>query len=218
MGLSINSKKTSVIWYGAGKGYLKARQAHVVKHPRNGGSKHFVFATQHKKSFFPIVSKATYLGTCISYGNFEDLTMRMRLNASRANFNRLRLWLSKRHGVSRKMKLSIWRTCIVTCASYGIFYIGITDKGARQLCSMLMQQLRIMFGSPSHVTHQTDLELLNFFILSIHSHICLDCNPVPWNDIRKIFNGQILRISFINVISPLGSSPFTYLLDRLLVF
>ena len=165
MGLSVNSKKTSVIWYGAGKGYLKARQAHVVKHPRNGGSKHFVFATQNQKSFFPIVSKATSLGTCISYGNFEDLTMKMRLNASRANFNRLRLWLSKRHGVSHKMKLSIWRTCIVTCASYGIFYIGITDKGARQIGSMLMQQLRIMFGCPSHVTHQTDLEFLNFFHL-----------------------------------------------------
>ena len=69
----------------------------------------------------PLVDSFVYLGTVISYGNFEAQTLDHRLAKGEAAYHRLGKVLKGRHSLSSRQRLSLWRSCVwstVSCEPY----------------------------------------------------------------------------------------------------
>ena len=61
----------------------------------------------------PLQKQAKYLDTVMTYTDVEDATLNHRLALARINYNRLKPWLSKRHSLTIKQRVAIWKTCIL---------------------------------------------------------------------------------------------------------
>ena len=80
----------------------------------------------------PIKDRCLYLGTVMSYDNFEMQFLKLRLAVGWSQFRRLQRWLCGRKKVHVKLRLQIMNTCILPCVCYGILFTGITLTGLQQ--------------------------------------------------------------------------------------
>ena len=106
-------------------------------------------------------SSIDYLGVVVSYGAFEQQSMDKRLRAARANQALLRKFLYGRKGLTQTHKLSMYRTCIRSAATYGLPAVGVTPKSLRALHAFAIKTLRAIARSPRHLTHETNKDLYN---------------------------------------------------------
>ena len=102
-----------------------------------------------------------YLGIHIGFYNFEDQTLRYRLQIGRTAFLRLRPWLLKRHTFSLKLRVQLWQTCVRTACIYGLYATGLTSAGALKLHRRLASDIRRIARSPSFVTHEPTADLFH---------------------------------------------------------
>ena len=103
----------------------------------------------------PIVQEHVYLGTKISYYNFEDRTLQHRLHISRVTFLRLRPVLTGRKALPLALRLRLWIACIRSSALHGLEAAGLTSAGSQQLHRRFVKDLRNIARSPSHITRET---------------------------------------------------------------
>ena len=108
----------------------------------------------------PLVQKYDYLGATISYQCHERETMNRRLEAARHAFNRLKPILHdfRNHGL--RSRLHLYHACVWSTATYGILEAGLQHQGATRLHGLVMKHLRSIARSPSHVTHESNHDLL----------------------------------------------------------
>ena len=108
----------------------------------------------------PLVKKFNYLGATISYQCHERETMNRRLEAARYAFNRLKPILHDFRNHSLRSRLHLYRACIWSTATYGILEAGLQQQGATRLHGLVMKHLRSIARSPSHITHESNHDLL----------------------------------------------------------
>ena len=110
----------------------------------------------HGDMHIPIHTTTKYLGVIISYGNFEDCSIRHRLSLMHAGFRRLQRWLTGKHCYSIAQRFKLWQTCIYPIFSYGIFATGMTFTGIRKAVTQMTIMLRKIIHDHSYMTHRTN--------------------------------------------------------------
>ena len=121
-----------------------------------------VFRFRHRGSLIeiPMQTQADYLGTVISYGSFEDLTLDRRIQKANQAYWRLHRILNSKRALSLRCRLRLWSTVIWSTLSFGLDCCGLTRAGQRKLQSLCMKHIRACTASPSHIFRVTDEELL----------------------------------------------------------
>jgi len=165
LGLSLSAPKSCIILKGKGAGFLKWRKTHVqlASHKPQflefGQSKHCI----------PIKKQCLYLGTVLSYDDFQKQTVALRVQAGWKNFRRLQPWLCKRHKIPLQMRVHLFNTCIIPTICYGIFFTGMTSTGIELIIKTLnMMYRRVLWHVPHLARVKTDMifELTKFDIPS----------------------------------------------------
>ena len=157
-GLAINDTKTQVLLRLCGKQAKQIRrEVTEVRH----GQPHLRLHALWTQRFLPIVDKAKYLGTQLSYDAFEDHTAQHRITAARAAFGRLRRVLTSRSNLTVSKRVHLWNTCVGTCLYYGLDTCGLTLSGLQKIRVLVQKQLRAISRKPAHITHVSNQELLD---------------------------------------------------------
>ena len=151
-GMQVSSDKTAILLALSGQSYgpdikpflRKTRSGRCLK----------VHDGEHEV-LLPIKQQHAYLGVVVGYQHFERATMRHRLQLSWQAFHRLHTFLcSKKLELGQRLRL--WRTCVLSIATYGLTAIGLDEVSASKLRSHVYRQLRIITGNPAHLTHETN--------------------------------------------------------------
>ena len=103
----------------------------------------------------PLVSKTAYLGVVISYRAWEMDTTKRRISAAQHYFHVLRRWLTDTTIIPKPLKFRLYKQCILPTPQYGIFEMGVTQQGFKQLVSIINVHLRRMIREPVHLTHES---------------------------------------------------------------
>ena len=157
-GLTINDNKTQVLLKLCGSRAKKLRKDALDVRK---GQPFLRLSTLWTQRFLPVVSKAKYLGTQLSYDGYEDHTTQHRLTAARAAFGRLRRVLTSHSDLSLRVRIRLWTTCIGTCLYYGLESSGVTLSGLQKIRVLVQKQLRAIARQPTHITHVSNKALLD---------------------------------------------------------
>ena len=107
----VNPSKSVALLAMTGTAFRKQRQR-FVQRTQNGLALR-LHAEGMDDILIPLQKQAKYLGTVMTYTDVEDATLNHRLALARINYNRLKPWLSKRHSLTIKQRVAIWKTCIL---------------------------------------------------------------------------------------------------------
>lgn len=108
-----------------------------------------------------LVKDCTYLGVKISYGAFERLTIQHRLNAGSRTQASLHKWLHLKTGLHPKQRLKIWRQCVFSSMTHGLFATGFTQQDLVLLHRQCMKQIRRIFKEPVFITRESHQQFLH---------------------------------------------------------
>ena len=100
-----------------------------------------------------------YLGVVMSYGAFEQRSMEKRLHAAKANQAQLAKFLYGRKGLTQTHRISMYRTCVRSAATYGFPAVSLTHKSLKALHAFELKTLQAIARSPRHITHETNQDL-----------------------------------------------------------
>ncbi|CAL1159315.1 unnamed protein product, partial [Cladocopium goreaui] len=148
-GLTINPTKCTALLTMGGTNHRKLRASLTAW---RDGKEWLCLGTTADPMWIPIEPTAKYLGTIISYRNFEDATIRHRAQLARIAFGRLKRWLTGRRGLQQKQRLQLFTTCVYPVLTYGIFSIGITTVGLQHIQQLLYCQLRQILCNHAYIT------------------------------------------------------------------
>ena len=102
----------------------------------------------------------TYLGTIVSYQQFENQTLRHRLQLANIAFQRISKWITGRRGLKIADRFALWKTCVLPIATYGIFSMGVTVQGLLQLQQRFYVMIRQLLRDHAYRTGRTHSEAL----------------------------------------------------------
>ena len=123
---------------------------HWVSRPTTGP----VLNLPERRWQLPLVSKTAYLGVIIGYRTWDADTTARRITAAKWCFRNLRSWLvSDVHPIRTRLKL--YKQCVLATVQYGIHEMGLTQKGFRQVISMINTHHRSIAHSPVCLTHES---------------------------------------------------------------
>ena len=155
--------KTVALLKASGKGLNKMMRLYTVRQ-KNGV---FLKIPKANGEFFLVrlVSKHTYLGAVISYGNFELLTMAHRIKAAVKTSGTLQHWLRGHGGLTHKQRALLWMQCVFTCAIHSLLAVGLTMQALLKLDRFCLLQLRHIYNQPVHLDHITHSQFLRQYNL-----------------------------------------------------
>ena len=162
IGMEVSASKSACIftYRGTLKGTVHKRfvgqfkDQKVLKVPNGASTLHI-----------PIVSEHIYLGTVVSYSQYETQTLRHRINIARSRYFQLKTVLNNRGHMTRRDRLNMWMTCIWSTMSYGLVECGVTKQGCVTLQSIMLQHVRAIVASPAHIDKVSDAEILRKYNL-----------------------------------------------------
>ena len=168
-----------------------ARASILKRHSTRQDGKHFLLIPRKNGQFSKLllVKSHKYLGTILSYSNPEELTLSYRLKAGQHSFFRLIKFLGRKNHLPFNMKKKLWLQCIQSTYLYGLFATGLTQAGCTRLCRRLMLDLRRLTNCWAHLTHVSNLELVQ----SLKMLLPIDELQVRWH--RHYEKQQHLRSS-----------------------
>ena len=155
MGFILNPHKSCAIIRGSGSRFLHWKKQNV-KRSKTQQTKGLKIPQTDAEVIIPIKDRSLYLGTVMSYDNFEMQSLRLRLQVGWSQFRRLQRWLCGRKKVHIKLRLQIMNTCILPCVCCGILFTGMTVHGLQQLQTQLTAMYRKIAGNLAHVTGLTN--------------------------------------------------------------
>ena len=133
----------------------KTARSRFVRHDHNGDSLK-IHVPGGAEIHIPICKSTKYLGVIISYGSFEDSSIRHRLKLMHVGFRRLQRWLTGKHNLALSQRFQLWKTCIYPIFSYGIFATGMTPHGLKQAITQMTVMMRRVLHDHAYVTHRTN--------------------------------------------------------------
>ena len=138
---------------------LQGREAHKFlskrKHKRNKIA-HFKFNQMGEDLWVPIKKIHEYLGTIIAYRDAPARTCAHRMKKARGQYSQLRKTINTTRIVSNRPRYQIWRSGVLSSATYGILATGVTYTSKRSLQAMAARQVRAIAKRPAHLTHITN--------------------------------------------------------------
>eukprot|EP00438_Fugacium_kawagutii_P035027 Skav228314 [mRNA] locus=scaffold3685:30397:36963:- [translate_table: standard] len=212
LGMEVNLTKTVALIRMTGKQLNRANQRFLHR------TKEGVFLRIPRRTcttMIRIVSHQTYLGISLSYRNPASQSMNIRLAASKKASILLHKWLFCKHAFSRRGRLRLWRQCVFSCLTYGLFHIGFTTHDLIRLRGFCLRQLRMIFHEPAHVTHVDNFQFL-------HQHRLLDplvqfrsvCQQ--WYERHHLRVSQLLPEDILHTLDPSFLAHRLDLLDTLI--
>ncbi len=159
LGLSLSPSKSCVITRGKGPGYEKWKKTSLAR----DSTRNYHLLLREGALRIPLKRKTLYLGTFLSYDQFERQTVELRVQAGWNNFRRLKPWLCRKHKISLQLKLELMRTCILSTISYGVMFVGLQTNGIKLICQTLHQMYRRILGNLPYRTHETHTTVLDRF-------------------------------------------------------
>ena len=173
IGLQVQRSKTQVIMAGRGRQFKLWRKKHTRK--TKDGPRLVLWSENGQSLQMPIVTSATYLGTKVSYQNFEKLTLAHRLAA--ANAQRARLLKILHHkGISVRRRLQLWVICVRSAALYGLHAVGMGQKQIDRLTIVLTKHVRAIVGSFAHMYKDSSRNLYSRLAirdpLELYKYLC----------------------------------------------
>ena len=152
-GMHLNLDKTVAILVVRGRGASAIRRRYLVS---ESGRR---FLCLHDALRLPLVSQHVYLGMCVSYGHYPKKTLSHRQNAARKSFMALRAWWTPSR-LPLQQRIHLWKICIWPTLSYSLVEVGLSPAQCQPFCQMVFKQLRWITRSPSHITHESNKDLL----------------------------------------------------------
>ena len=107
----------------------------------------------------PVKTSMTYLGICVSYGNFEQETLSARLKVAQATRCRLSKVLSAHRYLTQQQRIHLYVLCVRSAALYGLGAVGMTVSCLRKLQIFEVKHVRAIVRSPVHLTRETTVHL-----------------------------------------------------------
>ena len=169
LGLALSASKSCLLLKGKGAGFLKWRKTHV-KRDQHG---HYCLELGEGRHRIPIKKQCLYLGTVLSYDDFQKQTTALRVQAGWKNFRRLQPWLCKKHKIPIAMRLHLFNTCIIPTICYGIFFTGMTQTCIDLILKTFNMMYRRVLGHVPHLTRVTteaalDCHRIQHPLLTLH--------------------------------------------------
>ena len=158
--LCINSKKSALLLKLVGTEADTWLTKHRLLAPADTEAKHVFRYDMHRRCDIPIKSTHVYLGIVLTYGMYEEETMKHRLRLAAVHKHRLSRILQGRGGLARPQRLRLWRVAIATSMMYALHVVGLTQASLRLLHVMMVRHLRAIMRSPRHLTQEADLDFL----------------------------------------------------------
>eukprot|EP00438_Fugacium_kawagutii_P025294 Skav224675 [mRNA] locus=scaffold4044:164743:170382:+ [translate_table: standard] len=112
-----------------------------------------------------LVNHLPYLGITLSYHRLETATLETRLKSGHTAVALLHRWLFSRQPLRLKHRIAVWRQCILPCHWYGLFHVGFRLHDLVHLDQHWMKQLRRITCTPAHLTHVSNIALLQQFAI-----------------------------------------------------
>ena len=168
MGLKLSLEKSHILIDIAGTHGRKIRSqllkrdgTHTyIEIPRANGS----------YSCIPVKKTAEYLGTCMSYANFEHLTFEKRVRCARITFHRLRRWLHTPH-IALTHRLQLWRASVLTTLMYGLLAVNITMPILKRFQQVVFGMYRQLTRNHSYRTRESHQMILHRYHLEHPLHV-----------------------------------------------
>ena len=108
----------------------------------------------------PIKRSIVYLGVILSFGNYQDLTLRHRLKQSKEKFNIVRRTLRSTRVLRGPERLAVWQNQVVSSMLYGLDSIGLTAQGLRLLGQRFSADIRFILGAHQISRQYTTQQLI----------------------------------------------------------
>ena len=162
-GLTINTAKSAILLTMAGTSFRDVRARLVTQHA--DGPRIKIPGTDGRLFQIPLVQKTTYLGCVVSYGRMESDTLKHRLSLMKIAFDRLRKWLTARHGLNLTTRMRLWQTCVVPILTYGIFVIGLTPADLQRIQVTMFTMIRQILHNHSYRTGMPHTAVLSHWNL-----------------------------------------------------
>ena len=158
-GLDINTNKSVILITMGGSNGRKCR-ASLTFH-RNG--QEWIKIPGPTTSFqIPVSEKAQYLGVIVNYkGTMNELTVKHRTQVAQIAFARLSKWLTGRRGLKASDRFQLWRTCVLSVLTYGIFPVGLNAKCIHHLQKTIYGMIRKIYHCHAYHTRLTHEEVLH---------------------------------------------------------
>ena len=149
-GLEVNPPKSSFMIQVVGDSACRLVAQRTVQH---SGRPHWRLAGSHKDILIPLVAQQQYLGTILSFGRDSDKTVDFRLQEAHGKEAKLRRCIRSKGLLSAHKRVSVWRACVLTSATFGLHTTKVTSKSAHTLRSWFFKSVRAVTGLPPHITH-----------------------------------------------------------------
>ena len=141
---------------------LQGREAHKFlskrKHRRNKTPR-FKFHQMGEDLWVPSKKYHEYLGTIIAYRDAPARTCAHRMKKARGQYSQLRKTINSARIVSNRPRYQVWRSGVLSSATYGLLATGATYTSKRSLQAMTARQTRAIARRPAHLTHVTNEQI-----------------------------------------------------------
>ena len=112
----------------------------------------------------PVKRTAAYLGTCLSYGAFEQQTFDKRVQCARLTFHRLHRWLCSPQ-IALRHRLQLWKASVLSTLTYGIVATNLTLPIIKQFQQIVYGMYRKLTRNHSFRTRETHAMVLQRYQL-----------------------------------------------------
>ena len=169
LGMQVNPDKSSLLLGLRGPLADRWMKRHVQRNKAGGRHLRYGPALCDR---IPIVSSFVYLGVVVSYRNFEDLTVRHRLNIAAGHHARLRRVLHAKKVLTASARARLWTVLIQSAQLYALEAVGVTKEGMRLLHVQTTKHLRGIFSTARHVDGLSDAAFYQKYRL-VNTHMSL---------------------------------------------
>ena len=157
LGMTVNMSKSAAIIQWRGTLRTEATKAYVTK------SQHETFLKIPKRQTshyeIPLREHQDYLGISIGYKQMLRGTMKKRLKACTNRHRQMKTWFCHA-SLHVAQKLSLWETCVLPIALYGLDSVGVDHATLPLFSKALLPQLRQVLREHSFLTHIKNADFL----------------------------------------------------------
>jgi len=139
MGMEVNFSKSLIVLKLRGRAVAKACRHCVVW---RGGTQHLRLRTGQCDIHIPIESTMPYLGSVLSYENFELRNFQHRASSAQLRFQELRRVLRSQSTFSRPHRLRVYCATVWPALWYSLSSVGVTAVVLRGMISLIAGHLR----------------------------------------------------------------------------
>ena len=154
VGLVTNPSKSQALVQMQGTQSQALRESYV----RKGQAGRELCVSQHIR--VPIRKSLVYLGVVLSFGNYQDLTVKHRIMQAKEKFRLIRRTLRSTRVLRISDRLAIWQSQVVSSMLYGLESTGLTEYGLRLLGQRFSADVRYILGDHQIYRQHTTQQLV----------------------------------------------------------